>query len=136
MSEEQPSVAEPIPEPVVEPVEELRHGLESRDIDRLEVMIRSLTSGDLARAVSQIEPPQRRELLELMPPETSAYVLDQLAHAQAADLLEDLPTETAAAIIDQLPSDEQADLLGAFSEKMRRRSSSRWRRKRRRMRAC
>ncbi len=90
--------------------------LEDGDPDALQNFVGLLPEGDLVFAVSRLDEDLQLRLLERLPPELAARVLDEVPHVQATDLLEEIEPRAAAAILAALPSDEQADLLGALGD--------------------
>ena len=94
-----------------QPWKEIEDELEGADVDALKETFALLTASDTARAISRLSAHNQQRLLELLPPESAADVLDDVPDAQAADLIGQLPADTAAAIVAELPSDEAADLL-------------------------
>lgn len=72
----------------------------------------TLSSFDVARAISRLNEAYQADLLTLLEPSDAADLIEELSDAQGADLIEDLSAEHAAAIVDEMESDERADLLG------------------------
>lgn len=96
--------------------------------DTLEALVEKGSSGDLhdfldtlssfevARAISRLNESDQADLLTMLEPEDAADLIEELSDAQGADLMEDLSAEQAAAIVDEMESDERADLLGEMDE--------------------
>lgn len=99
-----------------QPWDRLEELVDLQDRDELGQFWRTLTSSELARAVSRMETAKQQLLLTLLDPEDAADLIDELPHIQAADILEELPAEHAAAIVDELDSDEQVDVLAELDD--------------------
>jgi magnesium transporter len=78
----------------------------------LHAYLDTLSSGDVARAMTRLEEAEQHQVLVLLGPDEAADLIEELADAQAADIIEDLPVQEAAAIVAEMESDERADLLG------------------------
>lgn len=76
----------------------------------------TLSSSEMARAISRLGEMTQANLLTMLEPEDAADLIEELPDAQGADLIEDLPAEQAAAIVDEMDSDHRADLLGDLDE--------------------
>ncbi len=100
----------------VSPREQLEQLIERGDAGALVGFFKSLGSGETAHTIARIDEADQTRLLEMLPPEFAADLMESLSDAQAADLIEELPVECAAAIVDQMASDEQADLIGELDE--------------------
>lgn len=99
-----------------QPWDRLEDLVDHQDRDELRLFWRTLTSSELARAVSRMDSDKQQLLMTLLDPEDAADLLDELPHIQAADILEDMPAEHAAAIVDELDSDEQVDVLNELDD--------------------
>ncbi|MAX26243.1 MAG: magnesium transporter [Phycisphaeraceae bacterium] len=100
----------------IQPWDRLEELVDQQDRDVLRTFWRTLTSSELARAVSRMDVEKQHQLLGLLDPEDAADLIDELPHIQAADILEELPAEQAAAIVDELDSDEQVDVLNELDD--------------------
>ncbi|MFG0250538.1 MAG: magnesium transporter MgtE N-terminal domain-containing protein, partial [Phycisphaeraceae bacterium JB051] len=100
----------------IQPWDRLEELVDQQDRDELRMFWRTLTSSELARAVSRMDVEKQHQLLGLLDPEDAADLIDELPHIQAADILEELPAEQAAAIVDELDSDEQVDVLSELDD--------------------
>ncbi len=98
------------------PWETLRSALETQDVQRAHEIIDGLSGSDVARAVLQLEEPERIQLLELVDAENAAWLIEQLPDETAASLIEELDASDAATILEELQSDDQADVLGEMDE--------------------
>jgi len=101
------------PEPSWEILDRL---LDQADDEALRAYLEELPLGELAFAVSHLTEEDQLAMLERLPPELAAQVLDEVPYIQVTEWLDDLKPESAAAILEELPSDEQADLIGDLEE--------------------
>jgi magnesium transporter len=69
---------------------------------------------DLSRTIERLDRDRRGRLLDVLGPEASAELMDQLVDAQCGELLEAAEPSVAAGVLEQMPSDEQADLIAAL----------------------
>lgn len=99
-----------------EPWRELAEFLDRSDEEGVRRALRSLGSGEAARAILRLSPDEQNRLLAILEPEDAADVVREVGNELGADRLEDMAPGTAAAIVDTLPSDEQADLLGEMDD--------------------
>ena len=86
--------------------------VKSNDPKALDTFLDTLSSSEVARAISRLDEDAQNRVLTLLEPEDAADLIEELSDAQGADLLEDLPASQAAAIVDEMESDERADVLG------------------------
>ncbi len=100
------------------PWEELRAFLTSGDADGMYSYVSELAPADLNRAFLNLTFEERELVLAVLPPETSAELLESLPQDSAVDLVEGMDTETAVAIVAELTSDEQADVIKELDEEM------------------
>jgi magnesium transporter len=82
----------------------------------LQAYLEELPLGELVFAVSHLSEEDQLAMLERLPPDLAAQVLDEVPYIQATEWLDDLKPESAAAILEELPSDEQADFIGDLEE--------------------
>jgi magnesium transporter len=99
-----------------EPSEVLAQLVEAGDTDGVRSFLESVSSLDLAHAISRLDREDQSRLLLLLEPEHAAAVVVELPEAQGADLIEQLPPDRAASILDSARSDHQADLLAQVPE--------------------
>lgn len=71
---------------------------------------------DIARAISQMPPEQRRRIAEALDDELLADIIQELPDEDQAEVLEDLTIERAADILEEMDPDDAADLLGELDE--------------------
>ena len=100
----------------LDPIDELERLLDEGDVAALEQLVYDLPSGEMARAVAHLGDEQQTGLMNALPAEAAAFLVEELSHEQAADLIEDLEYERAAQIIDEMHSAEQVDLLDELDE--------------------
>ncbi|HAI13048.1 MAG TPA: magnesium transporter [Phycisphaerales bacterium] len=100
----------------IQPWDHLEELVDQQDREALRQFWRTLTSSELARAVSRMETDKQQLLVTLLDPDDAADLLEELPHIQAADILEELPAADAAAIVDELDSDEQVDVLNELDD--------------------
>ncbi len=93
------------------PWEELNALAKTRDAERLEAYIETLSAKEIAGALVHLTARQQIRVLETLTPDDAADLIDDLPLAQAADLVERLSPEVAGTILRELPSDDQADLV-------------------------
>ena len=86
--------------------------VDQNDPKALDTFLDTLSSSEVARAISRLDEDAQNRVLTLLEPEDAADLIEELSDAQGADLLEDLPVSQAAAIVDEMESDERADVLG------------------------
>ena len=96
-----------------ETIERLVH---DKAADELRVYLATLSSAEVARAVTRIDEEEQAALLTLLGPEDAADLLEELVDLQGADLLEELSPEHAAAIFDEMDSSHRADVLAELDE--------------------
>ena len=94
------------------PWKDISHHVDNEDAGALESTLDDLSPSDTARAIARLSRAVQTRLLQLLPPEEAADVMEEVPEAQAADMIEHLPSIDAAAIIDEMASDEAADVLG------------------------
>ena len=86
--------------------------VERGDADELNEFLETLSTSEVARAMSRLDDHMQSSMMTLLEPEDAADLIEELPDAQGADVIEDLPAKTAAAIVDEMESDERVDLLG------------------------
>ena len=85
--------------------------VESRDSEKLEIYLDSLSQSEKALAISRLDEDTNAKVIDCISTEAAADLMEDIFDDQAADIIEDLPAIQAAAIVDEMASDEQADLL-------------------------
>jgi magnesium transporter len=95
----------------------LSAALATRNIDKLQSLLRSLPAGEGVRLLTRLDRAEQRELLDLLPAPEAAGLLMELPVPQAADCLENVAPERAATLVELFPSNEQADLLAELEDK-------------------
>ncbi len=91
--------------------EQMEQLVDAGDAAQLQAFVASLPPGETARTLARMDADKQQNLLQLLPAEVAADLVEALSHTQAADLIEELPAQEAARIVDHMASDEQADLL-------------------------
>jgi hypothetical protein len=79
--------------------------------DRVEVVLASMTPGEIARLLEGARVHRRAELLMALGPVRGPIVLAQIPRHRVADLVSSLPLSSAAGVLRTLPSAEVAELL-------------------------
>ncbi|MDA7881363.1 magnesium transporter [Akkermansiaceae bacterium] len=79
-------------------------------------IISEASPDDQRRIIAQLDLPIREQLCELLPPEDTADLLENLAEAQAVELLEELPAGLAADVVEEMDADIGGDLLRELDE--------------------
>ena len=88
----------------------------SADAAAVTGVLEGVPGDDLAWIVDRLDDEEQKRLFELLPAEFSAHLLDNVNFAQTAEIIEDLAPTSAAAIVEELDSDERADLLNELEE--------------------
>jgi magnesium transporter len=94
------------------PWETLREIIDSGQRSGLQDYLENLEHGEMARAISRLDPDHQRRLMLLLGPCGAADVIEDVPDEQAASLIEGLSPEQAAEILDEVSSDQKADVLG------------------------
>jgi magnesium transporter len=89
----------------------LSEAVESRDLIVAQLIINGASADDQRRIISQLDLKTREQLCELLPPQETADLLENLAEVQAVELLEELPAEIAADVLEEMDADVSGDLL-------------------------
>jgi magnesium transporter len=76
-----------------------------------QLIINGASADDQRRIISQLDLKTREQLCELLPPQETADLLENLAEVQAVELLEELPAEIAADVLEEMDADVSGDLL-------------------------
>jgi len=92
-------------------LESLIELLHRGDPEKVQSWFDKLPPGEAPRCLTRLDPADQRRVLELLPSDSAAQLLKELANSQAAELLARLTPQRAAALFEFFPSNEQADLL-------------------------
>lgn len=103
-------------DPVDEPWLALARLAEERDAAGLAEFVRTLGSGDAARALSHLDDEELRAVLTTLPVEDAADLIELLSLAHAVDALEALEPAETAEILLELDEDHEADILREFED--------------------
>ncbi len=101
---------------VLQPWEVIEGLVAQGNPDKVTEFLATLSSAEIARAVSRLDDSQQAALLMLLEPEDAADLLEELSDTQGADLIEELEPDHAAAIIDEMDSGHRVDVLGEMEE--------------------
>ncbi len=96
--------------------EQLREIIALEDQQLLEAHIEKISASELVHAMSHLDKDDQLRLLNLLSPDYSAYLFEELPDSQATELLEKLPAEKAAVIIQEMSSNDQADLISSLDQ--------------------
>ncbi len=92
--------------------ERVKTAVDAKDADRLVQLIECLPISGALRQLLALSAEDRDLLLEMVPTELAAALIEEAPHAAATELVQRLDTVRAAEIIDEMDSDLQADLIG------------------------
>ncbi|WPP52176.1 magnesium transporter [Catalinimonas niigatensis] len=96
--------------------EKLREIIELGDQQLLEEHIEKISAAELVHAMSHLDKDDQLRLLNLLSPDYSAYLFEEIPDSQATELLEKLSAEKAATIIQEMWSNDQADLISSLEK--------------------
>lgn len=96
--------------------EKLREIIELGDQQLLEEYIEKISAAELVHTMSHLDKEDQLRLLNLLSPDYSAYLFEEIPESQATELLEKLPAEKAATIIQEMWSNDQADLISSLEK--------------------
>lgn len=96
--------------------EKLREIIKLENQELLEEHIEKISAAELVHAMSHLDKEEQLRLLNLLSPDYSAYLFEELPDSQATELLEKLSAEKAAMIIQEMWSNDQADLISSLEE--------------------
>jgi len=82
----------------------------------LVALLDPLTSSEALRELLQLTPVERDTVLQILPVELAADLIEEAPNEMAVELVERLEPDRAAEIIEQLDSDIQADVIGELEE--------------------
>ncbi|WP_428386298.1 magnesium transporter [Mucisphaera sp.] len=100
----------------VDPTIQLARLVETGDVEDLQRFVYDQPVGEMARALSRLDEEDRSKLINLVPAECGAYLVEELNAGQASELLLAVSPARAAEIVEPLPSDAQADLIGELDD--------------------
>ncbi|TMV07271.1 magnesium transporter [Ruegeria sediminis] len=86
------------------------------DAERLAGLLDPLPSSEALRELLMLVPDERDRVLELVPVELAAELVEEAPNEMAVELVERLEPERAAEILEELVSDIQADVIGELDE--------------------
>ena len=98
------------------PWETLHELSESDDSGAITELLERLEPSETLRAFLRLSTDDQQHVVELIGPELAAHLLDDVPEQHAADLLENLDVAVAANIVAALPSDHSADLIAEMEE--------------------
>ncbi len=84
--------------------------------ENLVALLDPLTSSEALRELLQLTPVERDTVLQILPVELAADLIEEAPNEMAVELVERLEPDRAAEIIEQLDSDIQADVIGELEE--------------------
>ena len=96
---------------------DLRTAIAASDAERIFALLDPLPYSDALRELLALSPVERDLVLELVPAELAAEMIEEAPGEMAAELVERLEPERAAEILEELDSDVQADVIGEMDEK-------------------
>lgn len=102
----------PAPEETVTMRERVKAAVDARDAAALHELLDPLPLSAALRQLLALSADDRDILLELVPTDLAAALIEEAPHVARTDLVERLEADRAAEIIDELDSDLQADLIG------------------------
>ena len=90
----------------------IRAAVAENDSLRISELLDPLPYSEALRELLSLPPEDRDVVLQLVPAELAAELIEEAPDEMAADLVERLQPERAAEILDELDSDVQADVIG------------------------
>ena len=103
MSEEEKEDGEEVAVAVVEELpryKRLAEAIEQGNLEAAQAIINNAPADDQRRIISQLDLKAREKLCELLPPDETAELLENLTEVQAIELLEELPANIAADVVE------------------------------------
>ncbi|MBV2358644.1 magnesium transporter [Thalassococcus sp. CAU 1522] len=95
---------------------QIRNALEAEDAERLNALLDPLPYSEALREVLTLSADERDRLLNLVPTELAAELIEEAPNEMAVDLVERMEPERAADVLEELDSDVQADVIGEMDE--------------------
>jgi magnesium transporter len=92
--------------------ERVKAAVDSRDAILLTELLGPMPLSSALRQLLALSADDRDSLLDLVPTQLAADLVEEAPHAAATELLERLGSDRAAEILDELDSDRQADIIG------------------------
>jgi magnesium transporter len=89
----------------------LAEAIEQGNLEAAQAIINHAPADDQRRIISQLDLKAREKLCELLPPDETAELLENLAEVQAVELLEELPANIAADVVEEMDAEIGGDLL-------------------------
>lgn len=89
----------------------LAEAIEQGNLEAAQAIINKAPADDQRRIISQLDLKLREKLCELLPPDETAQLLENLAEVQAVELLEELPANIAADVVEEMDAEIGGDLL-------------------------
>ena len=114
MSEEEKEDGEEVAVAVVEELpryKRLAEAIEQGNLEAAQAIINNAPADDQRRIISQLDLKAREKLCELLPPDETAELLENLTEVQAIELLEELPANIAADVVEEMDAEVSGDLL-------------------------
>jgi len=96
---------------------QLRHALESNDLDTASSLLEALRPADQADVFWDLNEEEQNALLPQINPADAADIFEELYDEDAAELAVQLPIATLVRIVDEMEPDEAADLLDDLDPK-------------------
>ena len=96
--------------------ERVKEAVDARDAGRLTELLDPLPLSGALRQLLALSAEDRDILLELVPTELAAALVEEAPHAAATELVERMEPERAVAVLEELDSDLQADLIGDLAD--------------------
>ena len=84
--------------------------------ESLTAYLDTLTSQEIARAISRLDTDRQRQLFTILPPEDAAEVIEEIPEAQAVEIVEEMDSAIAAAVLEELPSNVVVDVLSELDD--------------------
>ncbi|YCM43507.1 magnesium transporter [Verrucomicrobiaceae bacterium 227] len=89
----------------------LAEAIEAGNLEAAQAIINPAPADDQRRIISQLDLKAREKLCQLLPPEETAQLFENLAEVQAVELLEELPANIAADVVEEMDAEISGDLL-------------------------
>lgn len=101
------------------PWEDLEAIVRAGNAEAVAMFLQLLPPEDTAYTINQLDPDDQTKMLSMLSEERPGFAADLMEHfadEHAADLIEELEPHHAAAIVGEMDSDEQADVLAEMDE--------------------
>ena len=103
-----------------EHVQAVVDAIDNNDVDQVRTLVEALHSADVADLVEQLEPDERRVLVEVIRGFVALEVLPHLGDALRDDVIEHLGVKDVAAAVAEFDTDDAIDLIEDLDEKEQR----------------